>query len=57
MRTPVRRALRDPKVWLQTVVALTVIWGIGWFLTGTISGAFTIVVLVTLFGLGGVLYT
>lgn len=57
MTTPLRRALADPKVWIQTLVTLAVIWVIGWFLTGTISGAVTVVVLVALFGLCGVLYT
>lgn len=57
MTTPVRRALGNPKVWLHTLATLAVIWVVGWFLTGTISGTFTIVALVALFGLCGVLYT
>jgi hypothetical protein len=57
MTTPIRRALLNPKAWLQTLLALAVIWVVGWFLTGTINGAFAILVLVTLFGICGALYT
>jgi hypothetical protein len=57
MTTPARRALLDPKRWLKTLIALAIVWVVGWFLTGTVNGAFTVLVLVTLFGLCGALFT
>jgi hypothetical protein len=57
MTTPLRRALLNRKGWLQTLLALAAIWVVGWFLTGTVTGAFTILALVTLFGICGAFYT
>ena len=52
-----RTACRDPKAWLTFVFTLTVIWCVGYALTGTVFGALIVVTLVVLFGLCGVFYT
>ena len=57
MSSRLRAACRDPKVWLTFAFILALIWCVGYFLTGTVLGAFIVVTLAVLFGLFGVFYT
>lgn len=57
MTTPKKRSWTSPNAWLQFFFLVSCIGIVGFFITGTINGAIVFMVLFTVMGLFGILYT